>query len=193
MQLSYSSDSIVVDTIRLLYGTVSVQRMADDLEISRQTVYTIIKKHKLVKNYDSPLVIITDKIKRSRKIPVKSSTKSNLPNSPVVSKSKLRTQKIKTDKGCCICGFNEYPESLDFHHLDPESKSFPIASGMRKDPFETFDEISKCVVICSNHHRALHTGSIYLPDIEIDYWDVLDKYKQVVYNEYIQTQETVSQ
>jgi len=152
--------------------------MADDLEISRQTVYTIIKKHKLVKNYDSPLVIITDKIRR----PVKSSTTS-----------KLRTQKIKTDKGCCICGFNEYPESLDFHHLDPESKSFPIASGMRKDPFEIFDEISKCVVICSNHHRALHTGSIYLPAIEIDYWDVLDKYRQVVYNEYIQTQETVSQ
>ncbi len=27
---------------------------------------------------------------------------------------------------CCICGFDEFQEALDFHHVNPETKSFGI-------------------------------------------------------------------
>ena len=33
---------------------------------------------------------------------------------------------------CCLCGFNAFPEALDFHHVNPEEKEFPLSSNVMK-------------------------------------------------------------
>ena len=66
---------------------------------------------------------------------------------------------------CRICGYDECPAAMDFHHLDPYAKDFAISAGstswQRIEP-----ELKKCVLLCANCHREVHDGrhSLYLPD-----------------------------
>ena len=68
---------------------------------------------------------------------------------------KAITDKIKLEKGCARCGYNEHPAALDFNHLDPSTKSFRIASDYTTKE-KLMEEISKCEVLCANCHR-IHT------------------------------------
>jgi hypothetical protein len=62
--------------------------------------------------------------------------------------------------GCCsICGYDKCVRALEFHHLEPSKKS--------KDYDKNFDtwniekkksELDKCIIVCSNCHRELHTS-----------------------------------
>lgn len=67
---------------------------------------------------------------------------------------------IKTENGCCYCG-EGCSACLDFHHIDPDTKSSCVAVLVtRKNRGAVLAEIRKCVVICSNCHRKLHAGLI---------------------------------
>lgn len=55
----------------------------------------------------------------------------------------------------CSCGESRYP-CLDFHHIDPTSKSATVAA--IRTCKATFKEILKCTVLCANCHRRLHAG-----------------------------------
>ena len=63
----------------------------------------------------------------------------------------------KADKGCATCG-ERHPACLDFHHRDPSTKEFNIASksAMEHSLARLMKEIHKCVLLCSNCHRKLH-------------------------------------
>ncbi len=65
---------------------------------------------------------------------------------------------------CLVCGFDKYSSALEFHHLDGEDKEFNI--GHRFTSFELSDEIvkevEKCILLCSNCHRAYHAGELEL-------------------------------
>jgi len=71
--------------------------------------------------------------------------------------------KIKTDKGCCECGYNANPAALQFDHLDPDTKHI-TATGKRRNPGSMTSysqamilaEIAKCRIICANCH-IIHT------------------------------------
>lgn len=54
----------------------------------------------------------------------------------------------------CPCGESN-PVVLEFDHLDPSKKSFPIGgSASHGKPIELLkEEISKCQVLCANCHR----------------------------------------
>jgi len=59
--------------------------------------------------------------------------------------------------GCVDCGFNKWPEALDFDHIDPKTKSFIIskeATSISKE--KLLMEIAKCELRCSNCHRHKH-------------------------------------
>ena len=59
---------------------------------------------------------------------------------------------------CVRCGFN-HPAALDFHHIDPNIKLFQISS-INKNKInknKIFNEIDKCIVLCSNCHRIEHS------------------------------------
>jgi len=64
---------------------------------------------------------------------------------------------------CGICGYNKCVEALDFHHIDPNKKDFPItASTVNRQVF--VEELRKCVCLCSNCHREVHSGVTTIPD-----------------------------
>ena len=72
----------------------------------------------------------------------------------------LREKAVKYagDK-CSLCGYNRCSEALDFHHRDPQTKSFGISqSGITRSWEKIKDEVDKCVLICANCHREIHAG-----------------------------------
>jgi hypothetical protein len=72
--------------------------------------------------------------------------------------------RIITDYNLDICGFCGYGDcfaAIDFHHLDAGKKEFNVSTYMKKKASKEnirkfLDEVSKCVVLCSNCHRKLH-------------------------------------
>ena len=70
---------------------------------------------------------------------------------------------IKHDVGCSFCKEND-PVCLDFHHKDKKTKILGVSSMIcRHRPWNVIEqEISKCIVICSNCHRKIHGGTLTL-------------------------------
>jgi hypothetical protein len=68
--------------------------------------------------------------------------------------------------GCCIvCGFNKYNSALDFHHINSEEKDFMITSTTQMSDWEMIRmELNKCVLLCSNCHRGVHSKDIVLEE-----------------------------
>ena len=58
---------------------------------------------------------------------------------------------------CCICGYNKYFGSLEFHHKNPAEKDFSIAK-KRGDMERAREEANKCILVCSNCHKEIHGG-----------------------------------
>ena len=62
---------------------------------------------------------------------------------------------------CCKCGYNKCVEALEFHHLDPTQKDFGIVSkGYTRSWSKIKAELDKCILVCSNCHREIHSGLI---------------------------------
>ena len=62
---------------------------------------------------------------------------------------------------CKLCGYSKCIEALDFHHIDPSVKDGPngnaaIRRGWSKKRIAA--EISKCILVCTNCHREIHSG-----------------------------------
>jgi len=71
-------------------------------------------------------------------------------------KFKDSIQKYKETLTCSKCDENRW-YLLDFHHLDPLTKQFGIGDGSSYTSLEnTFNEIKKCIPLCSNCHREFH-------------------------------------
>jgi hypothetical protein len=66
--------------------------------------------------------------------------------------------------GCMVCGEMD-PVCLDFHHRDPATKEHALSRLWTSTASEERirDEISKCVILCSNCHRKHHAGKLDLP------------------------------
>ena len=66
---------------------------------------------------------------------------------------------------CEICGYNKCLSALEFHHLDPSKKDFGIASNSSYKNINILKkEIDKCILVCSNCHREIHSEIIKLKD-----------------------------
>ena len=66
--------------------------------------------------------------------------------------------KYKIGKSCVLCGYNEYPEILHFHHKDRKDKSFVISKFKNTLSKQELlkKEINKCILLCPNCHSWLH-------------------------------------
>lgn len=64
---------------------------------------------------------------------------------------------------CIICGESE-PVCIDWHHIDPSTKSFTIGANFSKARNLILEEIQKCVCLCANCHRKVHNGKLKLSD-----------------------------
>jgi hypothetical protein len=61
---------------------------------------------------------------------------------------------------CVCCGYNAYPEVLEFHHVMPENKSFTLSgNALLENPVDVvLAEASKCVLVCPTCHKEIHQG-----------------------------------
>lgn len=80
----------------------------------------------------------------------------------------LRQRRLKQERklalverlgGCCSeCRYDKCLWALEFHHVDPTTKSFLI-NGTRlanKRMDELVQEVDKCILLCANCHRERH-------------------------------------
>lgn len=66
-----------------------------------------------------------------------------------------RKNKYNSLKTSCVkCGENR-PWVIQFHHIDPSTKSFNITEGGSKNR-DIESEVKKCVCLCSNCHDEFH-------------------------------------
>lgn len=77
-----------------------------------------------------------------------------------VARGRFRKREIVKSLGgeCSDCGGTFHPAAFDFHHIDPDEKSFNISGGnlANKSLKKVLAEVSKCLLLCSNCHRKLH-------------------------------------
>lgn len=70
---------------------------------------------------------------------------------------KLELIRYKGGK-CEKCGYSNNLAALDFHHIDPKTKSFQLdsrhLSNTNIDKLK--DEVNKCILLCANCHRETH-------------------------------------
>jgi DNA-binding CsgD family transcriptional regulator len=60
---------------------------------------------------------------------------------------------------CLICGYDRCVAALEFHHLDPGTKSFALSrEGVTRAFSEAQAEARKCVLLCSNCHAEVESG-----------------------------------
>jgi hypothetical protein len=58
-------------------------------------------------------------------------------------------------------------EALEFHHLESLQKDFGISSkGYTRSWVKIREELDKCVLLCANCHREVHTG-LQLPRVTV--------------------------
>ena len=75
-------------------------------------------------------------------------------------------QEIKKTLKCINCEERE-PSCLDFHHLDPLTKKFPISQLKNRKKETIVEEIEKCVSLCSNCHRKVHKGLVVVDEKDL--------------------------
>jgi transposase-like protein len=65
---------------------------------------------------------------------------------------------------CAICGYARHPAALQFHHVDPATKSFGLGvRGITRSLAALREEAAKCVLLCANCHAELEVGAVDLP------------------------------
>lgn len=80
---------------------------------------------------------------------------------------------------CCVCGYNKCVDALEFHHIDPLEKEFSISSVCTSWE-KIVNEVKKCIMLCSNCHREIHSNIIDVPPNVTTFNDNYIKYNNII-------------
>jgi transposase-like protein len=84
-----------------------------------------------------------------------------------VSRRRRKVKEILIEEAggkCVICGYSRHAAALQFHHLDPATKSFGLGMrGITRSIARLREEAAKCVLLCANCHAELEAGAARLP------------------------------
>lgn len=70
----------------------------------------------------------------------------------------VKREKVKI--GCSICGYNRCANALEWHHKDADSK-LTNPSNLSNGSYKKYkEETEKCVLLCANCHREVHSGIV---------------------------------
>ena len=65
---------------------------------------------------------------------------------------------------CVICGYDRDVSALEFHHKEGTSKDFGLSTrGITRSWEKTRKELDKCLLVCANCHREIHSGLLQPP------------------------------
>ena len=66
---------------------------------------------------------------------------------------------------CKICGYDRYVGALEFHHLDPDTKTFSLSHrGVTRSIDAARAEAAKCILLCANCHAEVEAGIVNLAE-----------------------------
>lgn len=68
---------------------------------------------------------------------------------------KLKAVEYKGGK-CQRCGYDKYPDVLEFHHRDPKQKEASWNKIRLWSWKKIEEELDKCDMLCANCHREVH-------------------------------------
>jgi predicted HNH restriction endonuclease len=69
---------------------------------------------------------------------------------------RIKMMKDKLGAKCFLCGYDKNYSALDFHHI--KEKSFALNTiGMERKLDVIEAEVAKCILLCANCHRDIHT------------------------------------
>lgn len=157
------SKSTISDILRPLgLGGCVYKKLTNELTKEIQAKYDEIGNIKVV----SKLYHIS--VNRLSKVIVYKHGKNVSLSDAVKSWRKRTKEKLVAYKGgkCQICGYSKCIEALEFHHVNPNSKSFTISS--KSKSFEVLkNEVDKCILVCSNCHKEIHSHLIDLSEINL--------------------------
>ena len=141
-------------------GGNTIKKLTPELIEEIQTKYNEIGNlKKVVKLYHISFERLSKVIKHGKK--------KKVSNTEAVESWRKRKKKALVEyKGgkCQCCGYSRCIEALEFHHLDPNIKSFTI-SGKSKSFNSLKSEVDKCILVCSNCHKEIHAGLINIDTI----------------------------
>jgi len=84
-----------------------------------------------------------------------------------VARRRRKVKEILIDEAggaCAVCGYARHPAALQFHRVDPKTKSFGLGvRGITRSLEALRGEAAKCVLLCANCHAELEVGAIDLP------------------------------
>jgi hypothetical protein len=80
-------------------------------------------------------------------------------NSKRFHKARQWLDAYKAHHSCTKCGEKE-AVCLEFHHTDPDTKDFTIATNKNRSMEAIKEEVDKCIVVCRNCHAKIHAGII---------------------------------
>lgn len=58
---------------------------------------------------------------------------------------------------CSLCGYDKCIDALEFHHKNPKEKDFKLGSGNTTSWKQYQSEIKKCILVCSNCNKEIHS------------------------------------
>lgn len=97
-------------------------------------------------------------------------------SSEVISFRKRRKENLINLFGgkCSLCGYNKCNEALEFHHINPDKKIYGLSSGGNCHKIEDdIAEAKKCILVCANCHREIHSG--FYDNIDLFQYQIINK------------------
>lgn len=82
----------------------------------------------------------------------------------------IKNKAIMSKGSRCYCCKNTFPNSVyDFHHLNPAEKDFALGDKTSTTKWALIEkELEKCILVCANCHRMIHSGDLVLENIGND-------------------------
>ena len=136
-----------IEKIKEFYKTHTLIETSKEFNVSRTTVL------KYKNGYKNNLNRSEDERKKSNYIHVKDFRV----------RIKERAVEYKGGK-CIICGYCKCIKALEFHHINPKEKDFTLGANTNIAWYKVKAEIEKCVLLCSNCHREVHSGITKITD-----------------------------
>ena len=73
-------------------------------------------------------------------------------------KLKVMVVEYKGNK-CALCGYKKCVWAFDLHHIDESKKEFGLSvRGLTRSWHKIQKEADKCILVCANCHREIHSG-----------------------------------